>query len=312
MVKYQLRPLTPDDKYEYSELLYGSFNYWYRTHGWPTDYFKGGPRVTEVFFDVYNDLNPGCNVAAVNSETGMLMGSCFYHPRERHVSLGIMSVHQNYCGLGIGKALVNHIIDFTEKNGYKTLRLVGSAINMNSFSLYNRAGFVPRHVYHDMVVNVPLAGMKATTEGRGRVRDAVLDDIPAMAALELEVSGITREKDYRYCIENKRGYFHASVLESPNGGAIEGFMISVRHPALNMLGPCVARTEDDTAALILKELDRFKGLAPLMVIPMDRRKLVETLYSWGAINVETHLFQVRGEFQQFNGVNLPSFLPETG
>ncbi len=31
-----------------------------------------------------------------------------------------------------------------------------------------------------------------------------------------------------------------------------------------------------------------------------------------ACNVETHLFQVRGKFQAFNGVSLPSFLPETG
>jgi hypothetical protein len=32
----------------------------------------------------------------------------------------------------------------------------------------------------------------------------------------------------------------------------------------------------------------------------------------GAHNVETHLVQVRGQFQPFNGVSLPSFLPETG
>lgn len=35
-------------------------------------------------------------------------------------------------------------------------------------------------------------------------------------------------------------------------------------------------------------------------------------HGWGARNVETHLFQVRGEFQPFAGVSLPSFLPETG
>jgi hypothetical protein len=45
---------------------------------------------------------------------------------------------------------------------------------------------------------------------------------------------------------------------------------------------------------------------------MDKRQLVETLYRWGGINVETHLLQVRGTFQPSAGVNLPSFLPETG
>ncbi len=45
---------------------------------------------------------------------------------------------------------------------------------------------------------------------------------------------------------------------------------------------------------------------------MDKRELVEMLYDWGARNVETHRFQVRGKLQPFNGVSLPSFLPETG
>ena len=50
----------------------------------------------------------------------------------------------------------------------------------------------------------------------------------------------------------------------------------------------------------------------LMVIPMDKRKLVMQAYAWGAVNVETHLGQVWGQFQPFQGVNMPSFLPETG
>jgi hypothetical protein len=40
--------------------------------------------------------------------------------------------------------------------------------------------------------------------------------------------------------------------------------------------------------------------------------MVEELYKWGGVNVETHLKQVWGEFQDFKGVNMPSFLPETG
>jgi hypothetical protein len=63
---------------------------------------------------------------------------------------------------------------------------------------------------------------------------------------------------------------------------------------------------------LLRELNRFRGEAALVVIPMDCRQMVEALYVWGAVNVETHLTQVRGRFQPFTGVNLPSFLPETG
>lgn len=85
-------------------------------------------------------------------------------------------------------------------------------------------------------------------------------------------------------------------------------MISIKCSALNMPDPCIAHSEKATLALLLQATERFCCQVPLFVIPMDKRELVETLYDWGAHNVETHLFQVRGKFLPFNGVNLP----ETG
>src|SRR4029079_16697588 len=122
--------------------------------------------------DVYNALEPGCCVLAENAETGRLMGSCFYHPRERHVSLGIMNVPPNYFGRGVGGALLRHIIDYTERHGHKALRLTSSALNLDSFSLYNRYGFVPRCAYQDMFLPVPPEGLKASAPGADRVRPA--------------------------------------------------------------------------------------------------------------------------------------------
>src|SRR6188474_1978448 len=109
----RVRTMTADDKYEVADLIYASINTWYRLRGMP-QIFRGGPKVTEVFFDVYNALDTGCAVVAENPDTGRLMGSCFYHPRKHHVSLGIMNVHPNYFGLGVGRSLLRHIIDFTD------------------------------------------------------------------------------------------------------------------------------------------------------------------------------------------------------
>jgi GNAT superfamily N-acetyltransferase len=295
---------------EVSELIYISINHWYQMHGMPP-IFQGGPQVTEAFYDVYAALDPDCAVVAENTRTGRLMGSCFYHPRERHVSLGIMNVHPNYFGQGAGKALLRYITDYTEEHGYKSLRLTQSALNLDSFSLYNTAGFVPRCTFQDMYVAVPPSGMNQRLPGLARVREATLADVPAMAALESQVSGITREKDYRFCIENRLGIWHVSVYEN-DIGELDGFMISCGHPAMNILGPCVARGEDESAALILRELDQYKGRTPVFLLPVEKAALVRHAYGWGARNCELHLCQVRGEFQPFRGVSMPTFLPETG
>jgi hypothetical protein len=35
------------------------------------------------------------------------------------------------------------------------------------------------------------------------------------------------------------------------------------------------------------------------------------MYDWGARNCELHFCQVRGEFKPFQGISMPTFLPET-
>lgn len=300
--------MTDGDRHEVAELIYCSINYWYRSHGL-AEIFRGGPGVTDVFYQTYQDLTPDCNVVAVNPNTGRLMGSCFYHPRPLHVSLGIMNVHPNYFGQGVGSALLKHILNVADARGLP-LRLTQSAVNIDSFSLYNKAGCVPRYSYQDMFVKVPASGWPHRVPGDERVRPARLEDVAALAALEMEVSGITRELDYRYCITNARGIWHASVLDNPSGG-VDGWIISCLHPAMNMLGPCVARDEASAAALLAREMDHHAGRAPVFLVPMEKANLVRLMYDWGAKNCEMHFCQVRGAFQPFRGVSMPSFLPES-
>ena len=307
-----LRPLQDSDVSEYAELLYGAFNFWYWKHGWGKNFLNCHPQETAIYYQIYKDISPGCSVAVFDENNGRMMGVCFYHPREYHVSLGVMSVHPNYGGQGVGRQMINHILTYTREHDYDACRLVSSAGNMDSFSLYNRAGFVPYLSYQDMVITIPETSLGSIPiAGTDCVREANLSDIDQMGLLELEVSCIKREIDYRYAIENPRDIFHASVYVN-HQQQVEGFMISVKHPALNMLGPCVARTEAIAIALIRQELERFNGSQVLILIPMDKRKIVEQMYTWKAINVETHLYEVWGKFTGFNGVNIPGFLPETG
>ena len=220
--------------------------------------FQSGPESTDVFWQVYEAIDPGCCVVAENPQTGSLMGSCFYHPREHHVSLGIMNVHPNYFGRGVARTLLKFITDFADQRGYPALRLVSSAMNLDSFSLYTRAGFVPHFVYQDMLMRVPESGLAVEISDAGRIRPATPDDVPAMIQLEMEVAGICREKDYRYFIANEIGIWQSLVYEGQAGG-IDAFMVSFKHPSLSMVGPGVARTWQQATSLVLSSLDRYRG-----------------------------------------------------
>ena len=130
-----------------------------------------------------------------------------------------------------------------------------------------------------------------------------------MAALEKELAGISREKDFRYFLDNAMGIWHASVIEGDRGP--DGFIVSVQHPGSNMLGPGVARTEADAAALIAAELDHHRGRTPVFLVPVQMADLVRTLYGWGARNCEMHVHQVLGDCPPLTGVHMPTFMPET-
>lgn len=304
---YRIRPMEPADREEVAELICVSTNVWYQTHGRPM-IFPGGPAATEVFFDVYQALDPGRGLVAV-APSGRLAGSCFVHPRPTHVSLGIMNVHPNHFGGGIARALLRQIIEIADRDP-KPLRLVSSAMNLDSFSLYTRAGFVPRVAYQDMFLPVPTQGLPFRTDLDNRVRTATAADVPAMAALEMEIAGICREHDFRYFIDNREGFWHVSVLEDGRGG-LDGFMASCGHPGCNMVGPGAARTPAEAAALLLAELNQQRGRTPVFLAPVACAELVQQAYAWGAKNCETHFAQVRGRAQTLSGVHIPTFLPES-
>lgn len=310
MVNIKIREMEPEDRYQIGELIYCSLNSWYETHGIGR-ILAGGPKTAYVFYDVYSTLEPSRGIVAVEQESGVLAGSCFFHPRKHHVSLGIMNVHPNYFGFGVGKALLKEIIKFTEENNYSNLRLTQSALNLDSFSLYNTAGFVPRFSFQDMMLQVPSDGLTASVPDQKYVRDATLEDVEGMAALEFSVSGITREEDYRFCIENELGFWHVSVYENEQG-RIDGFAISSGHQAMNMIGPMVARSDREAEALLLTELDLHRGRTPIFLLPTEQAKLVHRMYDLGARNCELHFYQVRGEFKGINGISTPTFLLETG
>lgn len=303
-----LRPMTRTDWPEVADLIHVSTNYWYQRSGKPP-IFTCRSLDTQLFCKVYEDLDPGCCILAQSADTGRIAGSCFYHPRDTHVSLGIMNVHPNYFGRHVAARLLKFITDFADRQN-KPVRLVSSAMNLDSFSLYTRAGFVPRVTFQDMYLPVPKEGLSCNLPAMSRVRPATVEDVPAIAELEANLAHIRREKDFRYFLENRDGIWHASVIES-DAGPVAGFLVSVAHAASNMLGPGLAQNADDAMALIFSELDHHRGRSPVFLVPVQQSDLIAALYSQGAKNCELHFYQVRGRYESPNAITMPTFIPET-
>lgn len=304
--------MQPNEQHDVARLIRESTNCWYEANG-RAPIFTGESSSTMLFCDVYEALDPGCCILAVAKETGQIAASCFYHSRFTHVSIGIMNVHPDHFGKGLARQLLDRIVRLSNEQN-KPMRLVSSAMNLDSFSLYTRGGFVPRQIFQDMTLAIPEEGLaERAIPGIHRVRDAHLDDLQNIVQLEQELCFIERKKDHRFFLENAMNIWNVCVIESEDTKQIDGVLVSVKHPGSTMLGPGFMRSEEDALALIRYQLDQHhRGGQPVWLVPSSCHSLVSELYGWGAKNCELHFGQIRGQWQEPVGVIMPTFMPETG
>jgi len=111
-----------------------------------------------LFPEVYEALDPGECVTARN-EDGEILGVCFSHERETHISIGIVATSPDAGGRGLAK-MMQRVLEKAQRLG-KPARLVSSLMNLDSFSLYTRLGFVPGTIFQDLLITVPETGMAA-------------------------------------------------------------------------------------------------------------------------------------------------------
>ncbi len=300
--------MKPQDSQKVAALIFHSTNHWYQSNG-RGKIFHGKPEDCLVFTEVYEDLDPGCCLLAVSDKDQSLLGSCFYHPRASHMSLGIMNTSPEAAGKGVAKALLTSIVSKAGTLNLPT-RLVSSALNLDSFSLYTRQGFVPYRFFQDMAINVPSDGFRIDAIPGIHLRTGRPDDAIAIDALEQSVWNTSRAKDWKYFAENRRRIWSLSVAESDDGKLL-GALASVRHPGSELLGPGVAIDESVARLLILHQLNQHRGSSPVVIVPSDKADLVASLYELGARNCELHVAQCLGLPPEIRGVVLPTFMPET-
>lgn len=299
-----LRRLQPHQHDEAARLIHTSLDTWHRTR-LNNDRFGTAWEPFRAVIETYESLDPGCCVVAVD-DSGALIGSAFFHPRETHIGVGVVSVHPSAFGRGVGRAMMEEIVRIA---GDQPLRLVSSAMNLDSFSLYTRLGFVPQMMLQAVTLGVPAHGLPGAST---RPRPATMEDVPRIADLELRMNGVRKERDYRFFLENKTGGWRLAVIEKPSG-AIAGFLAASLHGSGPQLGQGVAEDEATMMELVHATLDTHcRGQHVVWLLPMGCAALVRQAYAWGARNRETHLFSVLGYAPPIRGVTIATFMPESG
>jgi predicted N-acetyltransferase YhbS len=182
---------------------------------------------------------------------GKIVGCNFLDERNEVHGVGPICIDPSGQGGGMGRTLMQAVIDRGRRTAAPSVRLVQEAYNTCSMSLYASLGFD---------VKEPLAVMLGTPVGKPSagavVRPMTAADLDGCAALHERLHGFARTEELRDAIE----HFRPFVLE--RGGAVRAYAST---PNFFLLNHGVAETPQDMQDLLLGAAEQTRQPIGLQV-----------------------------------------------
>jgi predicted N-acetyltransferase YhbS len=280
-----IREARPEDASVCGQICYDAFNTVSQSHSFPCD-FPGPERATAVLSMMFSHPGFYCVVAETG---GRVAGSNCLDERSTIAGVGPITIDPQVQNRGIGRKLMQAVLDRTRERGAAGVRLVQAAFHNRSLSLYASLGFDIRE---------PLSCMQGRTLQRSvsgcAVRAAQTADLGACNALSRQVHGFDRGRDLAEAVQQGT----AVVVE--RAGRITGYASS-----LAFFGHATAETNVDLQALIASA-DSFGG--PGILIPSHNNALFRWCISNSLRVVQPMTLMTAGLYNEPAGAWLPSIL----
>jgi len=280
-----VRTAAPADGPACGQICYDAFSTISAAHGFPCDF--PGPEATTGLLSMMF-ASPGfCCVVAESG--GRIIGSNALDERSVVRGVGPIAIDPGAQNLGVGRKLMQAVMDRASDRGAAGMRLVQAAFHNRSLSLYASLGFDIRE---------PLSCIQGRTRERSipgcAVRPAKPDDVEACNALSRRVHGFDRGVDLAQAIEQGT----ARVVE--RGGRVTGYTTH-----LAFFGHSTAETNVDLQALIAST-ESFAG--PGILVPSRNHVLLRWCLTNGLRVVQPMTLMSAGLYSDPSGAWLPSIL----
>jgi predicted N-acetyltransferase YhbS len=280
-----IRAATPDDSSACGQICYDAFFKINTAHGFPCDF--PGPEVT-IGLLAKTFASPGfyCVVAEMG---GRIVGSNALDERSIIAGVGPASVDPGAQNLGLGRKLMQVVMDRANERCAAGIRLVQAAFHNRSLSLYTGLGFDIRE---------PLSCLQGPPLQRNIpgciVRPAKSTDLDACNALSRRVHGFDRGTELGQAIQQNT----ATVVERSN--RITGYATD-----LAFFGHATAETNLDMQSLIASAAS-FGG--PGILVPSRNSVLLRWCLENGLRVVQPMTLMSIGLYNEPAGAWLPSIL----
>jgi len=258
-----IRVLTPDDLQIADNIITSAFGFAASRAGEIRRYLSLEPN--RWFLASYLDQPAG------------VLGATNYGP---FTCLGMMTVHKEFQRKGIGQALMEHMLKWTETQGIPYLRLDATDAG---FPLYRRFGFevFDRALMFELTDYLPFSNFSP------QVRPLTFQDIQVLADFDAPIFGA-----------NRSGLFQVLLADFPDrafavydaAGDMAGYLFA----PTRRLGPWAARSEQDSEALLQAALTLSYNEVPLAIAPEINTTASDLIERYGFQQVMTNRHMQRG------------------
>jgi predicted N-acetyltransferase YhbS len=280
-----VRPAKPDDSSTCGQICYDAFSKINAAHGFPPD-IPGPEAAAGLLQRMFS--NPGfyCLVAEIE---GRIVGNNNLDERSIIAGVGPITVDPGAQNLGLGRKLMQAVMDRANQRRVAGVRLVQAAFHNRSLSLYTSLGFDVRE---------PLSCIQGRPAQRNipgcEVRPAQAADLDACNALSRQVHGFDRGADLAQAVQQNT----AIVVE--RDGRITGYAT-----ALAFFGHATAESNLDLQSLIASA-ESFGG--PGILVPSRNSALLRWCLANGLRVVQPMTLMTIGLYNEPAGAWLPSIL----
>lgn len=275
-----IRQATQNDIETCAEAMYVAFITVDKKHGFPS-YFTDLNHAKDAARSLITNPHGYGIVATDNNQ---VIASAFMNEKRPIRAIGPVSVHPNYQGRGIGRQLMEHLLDRAQNA--PSVRLTQDAFNTTSLSLYTSLGFA-------------LVESLVWIEGKFK---NMPQNVP-------QVSPIT-QKNRAECIalcQKIMGFDRVPDNLTDAHCIIQNGHITAYTVGLSTDGYTVAETENDMHALMLGIAAQKPGTLSCLIPTRHTSLLLWCLTEGFKIRKPLNLM-VKGHYQIPNGIYFPNLL----
>jgi predicted N-acetyltransferase YhbS len=280
-----IRRADASDAAELGRICFEAFDTLARAHGVRPDFPSASVAVAAISALI---SRPG-SFSVVAEIDGRIAGGNFLDERNSISGIGPVTVDPTLQNNGVGRALMEAVMERSESRGFAGVRLVHAAYHRRAVALFLKQGFEAREA---------LACLRGPPVGHAphgfHVRPATADDIDACNALCARVHGHHREGELVYAVT----WAMAQVVE--RAGRITAYATDIGY-----IGHAVGETGEDVAALIAAA-PAISG--PGVLVPLRNGELMRWCLARGLRVAQPMTLMSKGLYNEPKGAWLPSVI----